>query len=367
MKRPVILTFAIIFTVAAIAVFAVLVSSLSGRVDFMSFLTKGFSNVTSGELVKEESFDTAGLNNLYINARDQKVELILTDGDKITVRHYDYSDAVPFTATATTNRLEIELKANLRIMSFSAVLPRLEISIPRSYTGSVSASTGSGSIVCDNEAKWDVVALEAKSGGIRFPGGITCSALSAVTGSGSIRIGGIDASDNVSLYTASGGIHAGEGIECTGFSAETGSGTISLGDVEINGNGTAMLSTRSGGLRVGELTAISGYSLSTGSGSIRIDGLKGKGVVSTHSGGISCNDLAVTGDTDITSGSGSVRVTLDEVKNLNMEISTGSGSRRTGEYNFNYDSSGKRGTCTVGDGSTGTLKIKTSSGSIVIS
>jgi len=366
MKRPVILTFAIIFSIAAIAVLCVLVASLSGRMDMMGFLSKGFSNATSGELIKEESFDAAGLTNFYVKARDQRIDFIMTDGDEITVRQYDTKDAEPFEAQKTTDNLSIELKADIRLVLFGISMPRLEIYIPRGYAGSISASSSSGSIVCEEAVRWADTELEAKSGSIRFNQGITCDSLSAVSGSGTIKISEIQAAGNVLLSAASGSIRVEGDIECTSFTAEAGSGMVALDDVEIYGNGTAKITTHSGGIRMNKLTSLSGFYITAGSGSVKAEAMTGLGFVNSGSGSVSCGELSVTGDTEITCGSGAVRVSLDDVRNLNIETITGSGSLRASDYSFMFDASGRRGYCTIGDGSIGTLSIKTGSGSIVI-
>ena len=363
MKRPVLLTFAVIFTVAALAVLGVLVMSLSGRIDMGGFFKSGFKNATSGELIKEETFDASALTDLNISTRDQRIEFILTNEDFITVRQYDNIRAEPFSATQTADSLSIELMLNVQIAILDTVIPRLEIYVPRTYAGDVSATSTSGGIACEDAITWNAVQLNSKSGSIRFEQSINCDTLRATSTSGSVRLGELAVGGGMQLASSSGSIRVDGNIRCDALAAEASSGAISLGDVSIAGN--AALTTKSGSIRVGALTAQS-YTISASSGSVKIASLTGKGTATTGSGSISCDALNVTGDTHFQASSGAVRVTMGDVKNLNFEITSGSGSHRTGGYNFMYDKTGKKGSCTIGDGSTGTLSIKTSSGSIVI-
>ena len=364
MRRSVLLAFAIIFTIAAIAVLGVLVMSLSGKVDMKGFFSSGFSNMTSGELIKEATFDASALEELHISVREHKVEIVLTDDDFVTVRQYDYSGAEPFTAVETAASLNIAVDMDFRLAVFNTVIPRLEVSVPRTYVGDVKAASTSGSIVCGEAIRWNAVMLESKSGSIRFENGVKCGAFYAGSTSGAIRVGEIISDSGVSLEATSGSVRADGRIDCERLKASASSGTVSLGDA--NAKMWMEITTRSGSIRTGNLSA-GEYTMSAGSGSIRTESLTGRGTATTSSGSISCAALTVTGDTHLQSSSGSVKVTMGDVKDLKFETTTGSGGQRTNGYNFTYDRSGKHGSCIVGDGSTGTLSIKTSSGSIVIS
>ena len=376
MKKSTLLTFAIIFTLAAVLVLGVLVASLSGKVDMLGFLKNGFASATSGELIYDESFETTGIETIFVRTREQKVEFFITDDDKITVRHFDYSDAEPVTANYYDDgtSLHFECSQNIRLLSFSMVLPRLEIYVPRTFKAGVSVDVGSGSIVCKDDVNWGPTGLMTGSGSIRFEGDINCHNLGASTGSGAIRIGGeITAELRVLLQTGSGSIHVDEDIKCVLLKAESGSGTIRLDDIYTGNGGNADITTRSGSIHLGELVSSGGsnlpggteFNITTGSGSIKAAAIKGFGVLNTRSGSIGIDALEVISDTEISSGSGTVRVALNRVQNLKIEASTGSGSIRAGDYDFMFDAAGN-GFCTIGSGERGTLSIRTGSGSIVI-
>ncbi|NLB28754.1 MAG: DUF4097 domain-containing protein [Clostridiales bacterium] len=324
MKRPVLLTLAIIFMVASLATLGILIASLTGKINVGGFFRAGFSDIATGELIKEETFDASSLSELNISTQDQKIEIILTDDDFITVSQYDGAVAEPFSTAETSDELRIALGSKFRITVFNAIISRLEIHLPRSYAGDVTAVTSSGGITCDDAVTWSDAAAESRSGSVRIAD-IACSSLTVSSSSGAIRVGGIASGGAVNLESTSGSIRAEGAVHCDELRVETLSGSVSLADVSSSAG--AVITTASGSIRAGDISAQS-YS--------------------------------------VRPSSGSVRLTMGGMKNLAFEISSNSGSLRTGGYEFMYDASGRRGVYTVGDGSAGTLSVKTTSGAISI-
>lgn len=359
MKRPALLIFAIIFSLLALVVLGYLIASLSGRVNMGSF---SIGELTAGELIKEEKFNASDVDKLRLSTGDQKIMFYLTNDDFITVRQLDYSDAEPFTAEQENGALEITLDTKLRIMIMNFTMPVLEVYLPHSYAGSVTAHASSGGVRCDDAVAWSDVDIESSSGTVRFESGIECKSLKVDCTSGTVRFQRISADGDVSIKATSGAVRIGDGIDCGNLLVKSSSGTVELTGA-VNSDGRVEIEATSGTIRTGRITS-GEYNIKSTSGAIRLEGLEGMGTVHASSGGVSCDALVVTGDSQLQSTSGSVKVHLAGSPNIKIEAQTSSGSVKSDEYEFSYNSSGKRASCTLGSGADGTLFLKATSGSV---
>lgn len=428
MRKKGFLVGAIVWAVIAALLLGVLVIALSGG-DLLSNLpglrNLGGVSVVSGagtELVKDESFSASGLSELEVTTSYHNINITLTSGNEIRVRQYDANSENLFTAELNGSRLTINIPSHLiiGIMNFSN--PRLDIELPDSYADTVTLKTSSGSINTTGTPDWGSTRISSTSGTIKLESGLTCASLEMSSSSGSVRLGALQSADthistssgtlrlgaisasgnvvlssnsgslradrisgtDISLSTTSGTIEASDiaaagkvslksnsgsirsgNIESRDMSVASGSGTLRLGDISASGD--VSLESNSGSHDIGRLSAAS-YNISTGSGSLKYEGVSGYGSMSSSSGSISCSKLDVRGDSSIESGSGTVRLSLAGDQNFTLNISTGSGSIRTGDIALMYsDRNGRNATATIGDGSLGILNIRTSSGSVNIS
>lgn len=385
MKRKGFLVGAIIWTVIAALLLGVLVIALTGgkllsNLPGLERFGGGISFVSGAgtELVKEESYPLSGIDKIDISASYHNINVILTNGSEIKLRQYDSNGDNLFDAQQGGSQLTIDIPSRviIGIMNFSN--PRLDIELPESYADAVSLTTSSGGISASGSPHWGKTIIASGSGTIRFDGitgaGLDISSssggvrLGKVSGqdvtissnSGTVRTGDISAKNDLSISTSSGSINS-ENLEAENIAVKANSGTLRLGDVSASGE--ARLETSSGSQNVGMLSA-SAFRLFANSGTMRYDGISGCGTVSSTSGSINCSGLDVRGDSLVESSSGTVRITLAGNQNFAVMISTNSGSISEGPLRLMYDKSGRNASGTAGDGSSGTLSIKTSSGSI---
>ncbi len=376
------------------------------------------------ELVKEESFSLAGIGELAFDVSHHSLDITLVEGDTLTVRQFDIDDENLFAALSQGGRLAVSIPPRSRFfVGVSIAFPRLEISLPAAYASAVTLGTSSGSVTVPAAPRWGNTRIGTSSGTVRLEEGIACAALYIETASGSVHAGGISADAAVEVSTSSGTqrldiIHAGgdialtsnsgtinaadvtaggavrvgsssgtqrlesvtapgditlksssASINCGGIAAAnctitTSSGTLDLGDIAVGGH--LEIDTSSASHNTGNVSAGT-YRISSTSGTLRYGGLSGRGSVKTSSASVNIDALDIKGDTEITSTSGTQRLTLAGAQSFRVDISTNSGGINADGIDLNYtDRDGDNAFGTVGDGSGGTLTLKTSSGSINI-
>ncbi len=163
--------------------------------------------------------------------------------------------------------------------------------------------------------------------------------LTAQTGSGSLRVSRVDG--DAILSTGSGSIDM-QDMRGTSLRANTGSGRLEGREITTE---RFVGSTGSGGIRL-ESTTASDVRTNTGSGSVRL------------------SLRATPKDLSARAGSGSVEVSLPASVNLEVDISTGSGSI-TSDFPVTMESFRRRELRgKIGTGADGYLRVSTGSGSV---
>lgn len=136
------------------------------------------------------------------------------------------------------------------------------------------------------------------------------------------------------------------------------------GSIDVHGNDSGLVAETKGGAI--EVEKVAGdLKLITGGGSIDVAGARGQVVASSGGGSI---DVAgeITGKSSIKTGGGSIDVVLPDDARLTVEASTGGGSIRN-DFGLAAKGAGSRSlTGQIGDGSAGSLTIKTGGGSVEI-
>lgn len=424
MKKKAFLIGAVIWGLVALAVLAVFVMGLTGRFEISGLLKGRLIEIGgSAELIKTETFSLEDINSLEVSSAYSDITINLVPGKEMTVRQYDLDSANQFTSALSGKHLSIKVEPRNFGVSFAiSYWPRLEIDLPAEYADAVGLHSGSGSVRCQGAApEWADTLIETNSGDIRFDVGISSDALRVSTGSGTVHLGDIKAGQieietnsgnhnldevratgHVRLKSGSGNIGAGEihagelqieansgtlrlnGIDVEGaiflgtgsgninannlrgesVDVDTNSGTIHLGDIEASGR--AHIESGSGNHNIGDLVCGS-YRIDSNSGTLDYDGISGGGSITSGSGNIKCEELDVRGDCSVESNSGTVRIGLAGGANLEINLSSNSGSIRTGDLELYYKNQhGKEAIGTVGDGSGGALRINTGSGNIII-
>ena len=391
MKKNVYLIGALIWIIIAIAALAVLVVSISGASisknlpEWLKFASLGDSLSgaidSNTPLLKEETLSLDNINEINVGTQYQSIKMALIDGGNITIRHYDQESAPAANIESSSGAININIP-HRNLISINMMAPRLEIDLPREYSGGVKLETSSGTISLDEHAEWGQTTLSSSSGSIRINSGLKCGDINISSNSGSVNMGNVVAQtikssstsglqryediiavSDVSITTSSGSINC-SNIEAADLKLRSTSGTIRAEG--INAIGNVDISTSSASQHVSALNAGT-YDINSTSGAIRYDGLCGRGSINCTSGSINCEDLDVRGDVTIISSSGTQRLSLAPDQNFEVKISVTSGSIRASGIDLYYsDNQGKNAFGAVGDGSMGTLTIRSTSGSINI-
>ena len=391
MKKPFFLAGAIVWAVIAAAALLLLASSLAGA--DLSGLIPGwtasggiggaFVNAVNSNtpLIKEEKFSAAGLNALEVSAKNQSIKITLTDGGEVAVRHYDIKSAPAFEAGVSGGKLSVDIQRHY-ITLFNISSPRLEIDLPRAFSGNVSLKSASGSISLGGRGEWGSVSLDSVSGAVRFVGGLKCADLIINTVSGSVSLGDTHAGtavigsvsgalrlENLTfsgegvLKNMSGSINAGN-IAAAGLNIKSGSGAVRARDINVARQ--LHISSASGSQDAGYVKA-DDFTIKGLSGSLRYSGISGAGLVDCLSGSINIGALYVKGDVTVNSLSGTQRLTLAPDQNADIKISVMSGTIHAAGLDLSYtDKKGKNANGKIGNGSGGTLSIRAASGSVYI-
>lgn len=232
----------------------------------------------------------------------------------------------------------------------------LEIELPegaradlRTLAGTIRAERVAGELRLDT-GRGDITA-RAGEGGLEIDtgsGDVEVTAhrgeVAVDTGSGAVLLDGVDG--NVDVDTGSGGVRL---LKVRGerIAADTGSGGIELEEVD----GALRLDTGSGGIRGTGLLARDEVVADTGSGGVRLEG-----------------DFSAVRRLDVDTGSGGVTLGFAGTPPaLRFEIRTGSGGIDVDLPGLRTEHS-KRGTFsgTVANGTAGTARIETGSGSVTV-
>ena len=342
MKKKFLLGSAIAWLALALALLGILAGALTGLIDMQKFFNNHNLLRFSTTMVKQETTSIENINTISVDSHHLSIKIYFTDDEEITICQYDNNTKNTFYLSEKNGELYINTDSYLQIALLN-YNPRLEIYLPKTYAGNINLTSSSGSISCENHASWRAVTLKTTSGSIKLEDGISCLSLSAQSSSGSVKIGEIYADKDIFIKSTSGSLRL-ENL----FTSEK-----------------ITIETSSGSQKIGELHS-GAFKLSATSGSIKAGTIEGGGTISTSSGSINIALAHFTADTAIKATSGSVRVTFSEAQNATLQISTNSGSIKSGEFELLYDKSGRHATGQIGTGKTCVISVKTSSGSIYI-
>jgi hypothetical protein len=217
-------------------------------------------------MVKEESFPTDGLNGFNLHTSHQRISVTVNNGENLTIRQYDGDNAVLFSTDIGGGILTVRTDPKFTVMIGINISPHLEISVPRSYEGTVSLNTSSGSVRIEEGVAWGDTSIKTSSGSVRINAPSSFGALRIKTSSGSIRSGDINGGD---------------------ITAESSSGSQTFGT--LSAEGSVSLTASSGSVKANAVHS-ERHQIRTKSGSIRIGELTGEGDVRSNSGSVKTGD-----------------------------------------------------------------------------
>ncbi len=323
---------------------------------FVAILVYGVSNGTIGGpavLLEEKTVSTNGLENVVVESRSVKIEVLSTTDDQIKISQYGMAktksrDIFHLEEDGDGVRVGFDDSNRRRFFSFDfwSLDERLVIELPESYTNNID--------------------FQSSSGGIRFKDDFTFQSVTLRSSSGGIRIEQSFSAANLSIDVSSGGVHADSSLTVDDLLLIDGSsGGVHL-DGEVQAN-RLQAKVNSGGLDFGVIT-VNEFDLSSSSGSIRVEGISGGGNMETTSGSIKASLLGpLSQDVNLECSSGSIRLAVDSSLSFDFQGRTSSGSVKA-DFPLTYqDDDKEEATATVGDDPQATINAKCSSGSIRVS
>ncbi|GHV07238.1 hypothetical protein FACS1894217_07620 [Clostridia bacterium] len=313
MKKVVLILCMVVTLAVAAGLIFIMVMGINGTsvlpTPIQNWLDKVEVNVDFGGnnvVVQEERVYTDELQKLILNTSSHSVDVRATNDKDITIRLYAPENSDDrFTVNNNDGTCRVDTGGRNFTISIGIFFfeRRVEIDIPRDWTGDVEFSTQSGSMKLNDDFIWD----------------------------------------NVTLHTSSGSLTADGSLTANSFTSETTSGSVKLTEVTAE---TAYIKATSGSVKIGELTAAT--TLHCTSGSLKVD------------------KFTPTGDSSIKSTSGSVNVAIPDSVSFNLDVSTTSGSISTG-FDHKFDSDRKNhATAIVGGEPRLKLDVNVHSGSVKI-
>jgi hypothetical protein len=258
-------------------------------------------------LRQEQTFPADGLSRIVLKGLHHDVHITFTDTNSITAREYA-SERWPESRLATIRHEGGTLSfaaPNLQLWwgsGLSGSGGRLELELPASFRGSLSAQTASGKLQCTGESTLTELTLSTVSGALDLAGRVTADRASFETISGHLQVAALTADD---------------------------------------------------------------YRLSSISGSIEAEALTGRGSASTTSGSLRLTLPALAGDCSLKSISGSVTLSLPADSTFHYGFNTVSGRIRS-DFPLVFDGGAltSRISGSVGDAPVHQVDIETVSGGI---
>lgn len=391
MKRGLVIAFAVLWALVALAGIGVLVNYLNGGALGMFHVDFGMG--TTVRQVKEESISAQGVKRLQVDVTYDSIELIESDRDDFHVTQYgreDIPEEAVFTAVREGDTLTISTRryTSIRVGIFIGFNgeEKLTVEVPRGWTGSAGLVTTSGSSRLLSEFSLEDVTIEASSGSIKIERPVKAASLRMKTSSGSVKvesnadvagafesksssgsqkvIGALTAG-SVRMETTSGGIRLEGPVECGGDMHLTAtSGGIRL-EVPVSAKNLTAGSS-SGSVRIGEAKVEGRYELTSTSGSVNVAAISGSGRMKSTSGGVDARLSQPVGDVEAVSTSGGVSLVIPRELSFELEADTSSGSIRT-DFEILYRSDRRNSAvATVGENPTSRLRLQATSGNVKV-
>lgn len=236
MKRT-ILVLIMLLSIAAVAIGAVMVAGIAGNGEQRS----GFDiQWEDGErtLLLDTTQSLADIDSIVVALGSYQVNVILTNEENITVKHYTqrsglqigaYSQAQVSTAGS---ELTISRTGGFHIFMIGSNRNWVEIYLPRSYHDKLRFEMSSGSLTISDELNVSELSVRLSSGEIMSESKITAPHTDIQLTSGKISLLGGVAADTYSFRVSSGTLRVEQMLAGSGDVSIT-SGTIELSGVDI--------------------------------------------------------------------------------------------------------------------------------------
>lgn len=307
----------VLLLILTIGLIAFMVVVITGNFSFGGF----FMNKKTVEVFSKE-FDAENVSNIVVDVTSTDVKLCYSDSDQFKVVYQGSEKEIKeplMTAEINSDTLLIKQKPKIQMFQWG-VNRIVTIYVPESFKGKLDYTCSSGDLALLEDFNFSEIKAKSTSGDMSSKN-LTCDQFKAICTSGDIQLGTLQTT-NFSIQLTSGNISAAE---------IHGTGTLDLtsGDVAIEGfYGQGSFETSSGDIRLELCEATGNVTVKVTSGDVMVDVL---------------GDTALLCDFSVTSG----------------DIQTILGSNGTGTYERNFNGS-------IGENPVNTLKIKTSSGDILV-
>lgn len=349
-----------------ITLIIVLAIVLLGMLGFVAWAIGGgfYPQAGRGGRLEERitEVDAAQIGEIVADYKNSSIDIsiVVTDGNIIRIK--ETVDPKRGFATISdgkdTGRLKIQsAPLKFRIFQFNFwgdVSENVEILVPASFVGRLSAKTASGNIDAEGLALNEELELSSVSGDI-FVREMMATVTDLSTTSGNITVRDMVSGEN-DLSTVSGEIRT------DNMTGNMEMDSVS-GDMQTTGgSGTVNAHSTSGNIRVEGFQGK--YDFSTVSGTVYAEGSDGYGRASSTSGDITIELAKVSGEISMDSTSGEVTLRIPVETGCTLEAATTSGDITTFLKDMEYNKRGNQAQgSNPGEGNT-SIRIDTTSGDI---
>lgn len=317
--------------------------------------------VFEAELARSQNFSAARVDKLVMDYSSDSVTVLTSPTDEIILEEYfsswDESDLALTNISGDT----LQIVQNRRFVSgFGFVISYVKIYLPRDWNGAVALQSKSGSVRFEDDVKLRSLAAESSSGSVRLAGAEVEGDVVLAATSGGVSADWITAGGSVQTTSSSGSVRLGR-VQAQDIYAKSSSGTVAFESAAAQ---NVEAQARSGGVKFGELRGH--FRLTSSSGSVEVGGGAGWGEASTKSGTVRVSLEALEGSLNLSASSGGVRLWLPSDSSMDFSASTSSGTIKTPfDDALRFDSGGKKAAGEVSGGEH-SVTCETSSGSVKV-
>lgn len=329
-----------------------------------SQLNRFYDRFFATKLVNSLTVNTNSLNQIILNYHTATIVVTQTEQPELTINEYMNHDRKSLYAQQHQDGDKVKIDQTARGGAFAFMRIRVEVKIPKSFSGFVYLNNKSGSVLIDNLHSHYILDCSTDNGAI-IAHNLELAQLHIQAKSGSIRTAFLTA-DQIVLSSTSGSIqliHSQGTTPTSMISTKARSGNIVLEHVnasEINSE------SHSGNITTNTMVAQK-INLLDHSGVVKGRELSGAGQFRSTSGNVQLFFNKITDNITATSKSGSIKLGLPADSQYTFKMGTSNGGIIIPyDINLNAGSNRKQKTGQRGQQPTFNLVAKTGSGSIRI-
>ena len=233
------------------------------------------------ELVNSQTLDVDSVESLAVAYSSDNILVRESDDNNVILKEFMTRNSREYYAHIEQSRNSINIRGGKRPW---LIRTRIELYIPKKFTGDLTLSLGSGNLTADYAMKHRHADVSVRSGNLTMQ---------------------TFESENVQVEVSSGNINI-KTLTGTDIAVENGSGNTNIGEIA----GTALsVWNRSGEIDIGKCRG--NIKAANRSGNVAIDDFAGEGTFDVGSGSIRLTANDITGDISLNANSGNINVAMN--------------------------------------------------------